>query len=225
MEVEIHSIPMGFDTIYAIRGEGVILVDGGDPDRFERFKKGLERASIAPDEIRLLIATHGHWDHVGSIKEIKELTGAEVLMHRDDEHFLQDAHPAQPPGLTAWGKVLTTLIRLFLPFVAIPTFDVDRFAEGDEEISLTAYGIPGVVIHTPGHTHGSLSVLLESGEAFVGDLAMNRMPLRRRPGMPIFGDDAESIRQSWRKLLDRGAKRVYPAHGDPFPAEVMAREI
>lgn len=225
MEVEIHSIPMGFDTIYAIRGENVILVDGGDPDRFERFKKGLERASIAPDEIRLLIATHGHWDHVGSIKEIKELTGAEVLMHREDEHFLQDGHPSQPPGLTAWGRVLTALIKLYLPFVAIPTFDVDRFVEGDEEISLATYGIPGVVIHTPGHTRGSLSVLLEGGEAFVGDLAMNRMPLRYRPGMPIFGDDAETVRQSWRKLLDRGAKVVYPAHGAPFPAEVMSREV
>lgn len=225
MEVDIHPIPMGIDTIYAIRGDAVILVDGGDPHRLKRFKKGLERASIAPDEIQLLIATHGHWDHVGSIREIKELTGTDVLMHRDDEHFLRDARPAQPPGLTTWGKVLTALVKLYLPLVAIPTFDVDRFVEGDQEVSLAGYGIPGVVIHTPGHTRGSLSVVLESGEAFVGDLAMNRLPLRRRPGMPIFGDDADTIRKSWRKVLDRGAKIVYPAHGAPFPAEVMSRVV
>jgi hypothetical protein len=67
---------------------------------------------------------------------------------------------------------------------------------GDEEISLVEYGIPGKVIHTPGYSLGSVSVLLENGEAFVGDLAMNMVPLRLKPGLPIFGDSLSIVKNS-----------------------------
>jgi glyoxylase-like metal-dependent hydrolase (beta-lactamase superfamily II) len=79
--------------------------------------------------------------------------------------------------------------------------------------------LPGEVIHTPGHSPGSVSLLLASGDCFVGDLAMNGLPLRRGPGLPVFADDLERVRRSWRMLLDRGARTVYPAHGRPFDAE------
>jgi glyoxylase-like metal-dependent hydrolase (beta-lactamase superfamily II) len=225
MKVSIHPIKMGIDTIYAIRGEGVILIDGGDPGKLKKFKKGIDQASIAPQDIKLICVTHGHWDHVGSIKDIKELTGAKVLMHQKDMHFLQDAHPVQPPGITPWGKVITALVRLYLSFVRNPTFEVDLIAEDDTEISLAEYGIPGTVIHTPGHTWGSVSVLLETGDAFVGDLAMNALPMRSSPGLPVFGDDLQVIKESWQKLLDRGATTIYPSHGEPFSADVMRKAV
>jgi hydroxyacylglutathione hydrolase len=77
------------------------------------------------------------------------------------------------------------------------------------------------VIHTPGHSWGSVSVLLDNGEAFVGDLAMNMLPMRLKPGLPIFGDDVQIVKNSWQKRLDMGAKTVYPAHGKPFPEEIL----
>ena len=94
---------------------------------------------------------------------------------------------------------------------------------GDEDISLLDYGIPGKVVYTPGHSWGSVSVLLKSGDAFVGDLAMNMPPMRLKPGLALFGDDIQVVKQSWRKLLDMGAKTVYPAHGKPFPIEKLNR--
>ena len=225
MGVSIHSIHMGFDTIYAVRGEGVILIDGGDPRSLAKFKRGIEKVAIEPHEIQLILATHGHWDHIGSLNDIKELTRAKVLMHRNDMHLLEGTHPSQPPGLTLWGKVITGVLRLYLPLIHIPPFEVDLIVEGDVEMSLAEYGIPGVVIHTPGHTWGSVSVLLETGEAFVGDLAMNKFPMRFRPGLPIFGDDVQVVKESWRKLLDRGATTIYPAHGRLFPAEGMRKAV
>jgi glyoxylase-like metal-dependent hydrolase (beta-lactamase superfamily II) len=68
-------------------------------------------------------------------------------------------------------------------------------------------------------------VLLERGEVFVGDLAMNAPPMRFTPGLPIFGDDIRVVMESWRKLLDMGARTVYPAHGKPFPAGVMRKAV
>ena len=224
MDLGIFPIQMGFDTIYAVRGEGVILIDGGDPHKIERLNKGLEEVSIKPEEIQLIVLTHGHWDHIGSAKDIRDLTRAKILLHQKDLHFLDEAHPSQPPGVTAWGHTIIALLKLYSLFIRIPTFEVDILA-GDEEISLVEYGIPGKVIYTPGHSWGSVSVLLDSGEAFVGDLAMNMLPMRLKPGLPIFADDIQIVKNSWRRLLDMGTKTVYPAHGKPFPAETMRKAL
>jgi glyoxylase-like metal-dependent hydrolase (beta-lactamase superfamily II) len=224
MEISIFPIPMGFDTVYALRGDGVILIDAGDPHQIAKLNKGLEGASIKTEEIRLLVLTHGHWDHIGSARDIKDLTGAKVLLHQRDLHFLDDVHPSQPPGVTAWGKFIIAGLKLFSLFIRIPAFEVDILA-GDEEISLVEYGISGQVIHTPGHSWGSVSVLLDSGEAFVGDLAMNMFPMRLSPGLPIFADNMSIVKNSWQTLLDKGAKMVYPAHGKPFPAEIIHRAL
>lgn len=84
-------------------------------------------------------------------------------------------------------------------------------------------GKPGRVIHTPGHTMGSLSIVLESGEAFVGDLVMNFGFMRRGPGLPLFAEDVNLVVKSWKKLLDSGVKMIYPAHGKPFPVALLEK--
>ena len=111
-----------------------------------------------------------------------------------------------------------------MPLITVPATGVDRRLS-DEVTSLAEFGIAGKVIPTPGHSPGSVSVLLESGEAFVGDLAMNRLPLRLSPGLPIFADDPDQVVQSWRRLLELGVTTVYPAHGKPFSADVMRAAI
>jgi glyoxylase-like metal-dependent hydrolase (beta-lactamase superfamily II) len=96
---------------------------------------------------------------------------------------------------------------------------------GNEGISLDEYGIPGKVIHTPGHSSGSVSILLKTGEAFVGDMAMNKFPLRFSPGLPIFAEDSVKLNESWKSLLDQGAKMIYPSHGEPFSADIIRKAI
>ena len=222
MELSIYPIHMGFDTVYALKGGGVILIDGGFPHKLANFKDGLAKALIQPEEIKLIILTHGHWDHIGSARDIKQLTGARVLMHGKDMHYLAEVKQTSPTGLTPWGKVMSVPLNLITSFIHIPTFEVDIVA-GDEELSLSEFGISGWLIYTPGHTWGSVSILLDSGEVFVGCLAMNLFPLRLNPGLPIFGDDIQLVKNSWKKLLEMGAKTVYPAHGEPFPAQVMTK--
>jgi glyoxylase-like metal-dependent hydrolase (beta-lactamase superfamily II) len=58
-------------------------------------------------------------------------------------------------------------------------------------------------------------------KSLAGDLAMNAFPIRLSPGLPIFADDLQKVKDSWKLILDYGAKMIYPAHGNPFPAEVM----
>jgi glyoxylase-like metal-dependent hydrolase (beta-lactamase superfamily II) len=66
-------------------------------------------------------------------------------------------------------------------------------------------------------------VLLDSGEAFVGDLAMNMIPLRLTPGLPIFAEQPALLQGSIERLLALGARTIYPAHGPAFPASVLER--
>lgn len=225
MGVSIYPIPLGLDRCYLIQDKGGIIVDGGFPRKARAFKKAIEVIRIKPDEIRLIVLTHGHFDHVGSAKEIREITGARIAIHRHDKDYLERGLVVWPPGVTAWGHIIRLALAPFAPFLFpfAPT-QVDVVL-GDEGLPLAEYGIPGKVIHTPGHTLGSVSVLLETGDAFVGCLAMNGLPFRLSPGLPIFAEDLEKLKESWRLLLDQGARTIYPAHGEPFSADIIRKAL
>jgi glyoxylase-like metal-dependent hydrolase (beta-lactamase superfamily II) len=186
--------------------------------------KGIENLSIKPEDIQLIVITHGHWDHIGSAKEIKEITGAKIALHRNEKDWLEKSLKPLPPAVTLWGHIFAKIMAIFVPLIHVPAADVDVVL-GDEELSLADYGIPGRIIPTPGHSMGSVSVLLETGDAFVGDLAMNGFPLRIGPGLPIFAEDLQKVKKSWQLLLERGAVTVYPAHGKPFSADAIRRAL
>lgn len=89
----------------------------------------------------------------------------------------------------------------------------------DHGLSLKEFGIPGKILYTPGHTYGSVSVLLETGDAFIGCLAHNKAPFVLRPRLPIYAKNIELLKKSWHTLLDQGVTTIYPGHGKPFPVE------
>ncbi len=179
---------------------------------------------IAPGEIKLIVVTHGHWDHIGSAKEIKEITGAKIAMHQNEKDWLEKSMIKHPPGVTTWGRTFASLMTLFYRVIHVPPTEVDMVLS-DDELSLEPFGIPGKILYTPGHSSGSVSVLLETGDVFVGDLLMNKFPLRWSPGLPIFAKDMSKLKRSLEVLLENRAKRIYPAHGKPFPVSIMRKEL
>jgi glyoxylase-like metal-dependent hydrolase (beta-lactamase superfamily II) len=222
--MRIIPVTLGFGQCYLLQAGGAVLVDAGVPGMARAFAKSLDRAGIAPSDVKLIIVTHGHWDHIGSARDIRKLTGARLALHEREAHWLENAFAPMPPGATAWGRILGGILSVYMPFVRIPSCSVD-LKLGNEGLSLAVYGIPGKVLHTPGHSSGSVSVLLDSGEAFVGDLAMNGFPLRLTPGFPIFAEDMVKLRESWQLLLAQGARMIYPAHGKPFEADIMRKAL
>ncbi len=112
--------------------------------------------------------------------------------------------------------------RFLLPKQTFGTVPVDITLD-DAPFPLEVYGVDGVVMSTPGHSSGSMSLVLKTGEAFVGDLAVNGPPQRLGPNKCAFAEEPDRIPQSWRLILQAGAKIVYPAHGRPFGASALER--
>ena len=224
----VQPIRLGRTNCFLVRGNAAaVLVDTSTPGSERGFRKALARLSVEPTDVRCIVATHCHFDHVGALKAIREITNAPVVMHKLDAPVVERGENRIPPGTTLWGKILGALFRTFGGLARYEACKPDVTIDAD--MSLGPFGIPAHVIPTPGHTPGSLSVILESGEALVGDLAMNGFPLRAGPGIPAFAEDVEQVYASWEKVLAAGAETIYPAHGKPFPArtlrDILSRRI
>ena len=220
MGASIYPIQLGFDCCYIIQDKRTIMIDGGAPGKIKAFLKGIKKLSIKPEQVKLIVITHGHWDHIASAKDIKEKTGAKIALHKNEKEWLEKSLKPMPPGVNRWGRILGKAMTLCIPFINIPATAVDVVI-GNDGLPLTEYGISGRVIYTPGHSSGSVSVLLDTGDAFVGDMAMNEFPLTLRAGLPIFAEDFDKLKESWWMLLNQGAKTVYPSHGKPFPVAII----
>ncbi|MFC1900523.1 MBL fold metallo-hydrolase [Chloroflexota bacterium] len=222
--VEIYKLPYPACNCYLIKQDGLILIDAGPPNQVDRFLELLGEQAIEPQEISLMLMTHGHWDHIGSASDIKSLTGCEVAINYREKDWVEKALKPAPRGVGLWGSIGALMAKSMIARVTFPGVDVD-LAVGDEDYNLEQWGVSGKVLYTPGHTSGSMSVLLDDGQAFIGDLAMSGFPMRIGPGMPPFAEDTNAIKESWKKLLDNGARYIYPAHGNPFSADVLAKAL
>jgi glyoxylase-like metal-dependent hydrolase (beta-lactamase superfamily II) len=224
MQTIIKPVRLGVVTCYLIRQDGTVLVDAGSKTNPKALWPSLDDTGIRPEEISLVFITHGHWDHYAGAQAIRERTNALVAVNQREKSWIEQGLNMLPPAISLWGGFFRQLLVMGKPFTKLPPTPVDIDLP-DQGLSLEPYGIAGRIILTPGHTFGSMSLVLDTGDAFVGDLAMNGLPMRIGPGLPALGDDADQVMASWRILLNEGAKTIYPAHGKPFPADVLRRAL
>jgi glyoxylase-like metal-dependent hydrolase (beta-lactamase superfamily II) len=218
MKTEIISFKLGLTSCYLIIGREIVMVDCGMPGKLKLFRKVLAKNKIDPSRIKLIVLTHSHFDHSGSAREIRELTGAKIAIHESERECLENDKVLIPKGVNLLGKITQPMIFSFkIPFTK---FKPDILLNNDP-YPLSEYGIDGEIIHTPGHTVGSVSVVLNSGEAIVGCMAHNGLPFRLKPGLPIYAQNIDAIKRNWRTLIDRGITYVYPGHGKAFPINVV----
>ncbi len=224
MKPQIFSLKFGINTCYIIRDKGTIMVDGGPSKATEKFKKYMIKYSIDPNEIKLVVLTHADFDHSGSASTIRELTGAKIAIHKNDRAILEEGRFNFPAGVTAWGKISHAIFSPILRKITIPPQKADIILN-DHDIPLNDFGIDGKIMYTPGHTSGSVSVLLNSGEAFIGCMAHNIKVFTLRPNLPIYAENIDQIKAGWKVLIDQGAKMIYPGHGKPFSVERIKKYL
>jgi glyoxylase-like metal-dependent hydrolase (beta-lactamase superfamily II) len=181
-------------------GTSRLLVDLGWPGTMGQMRANLRRMDIPLDEIRYGIATHYHIDHAGLAQELKQ-AGVQLLVLEPQVSAI--------PMMKRWTKPQDN-------YVDITLHDNVTVSFAESRAVLERIGILGEIVHTPGHSDDSVSLLLDDGSVFTGDLVH-----------PAYAGERESalVSASWRLLRERGATRVYPAHGPVWPIEVGARGV
>ena len=169
-------------------GSSRLLVDLGYPGTMGTMRASLARMGVPLGELRYAMATHYHMDHAGLAQELKA-AGVPLLVI--------DLQVAAIPLLQRHMKPADR-------FVDITLHDNFTIALADSRRVLATKGIAGEIVHTPGHSDDSVSLLLDTGEAFTGDLT---------PPAVVTDDSAAVVLASWRRLRDRGARIVHPGHG------------
>ena len=190
-----NVVDVGYSsTNYYVLGpdDARLLVDCGMPGSYGRLRARLRQMDVPIERISHLLVTHFHPDHAGVAQELKNAGVRLVLL---------DVQRAAVPTLNA-------LMARHGPHLPIrPDDNLDLRLE-DSRSFLASIGIAGQVVHTPGHSDDSVTLVLDSGEAFTGDLTW-----------PDFAPEAAAatVAESWRRLRDLGARTVYPAHGPARP--------
>lgn len=211
-------IPLGTVAAYAVPADGgVALVDAGYAGSEDRIFAALAEHGLQPADVRLIVVTHGHADHIGSVAALAQRSGAPVFVHEVEAPVLEAGTPLAAEGLTPLGKVAAVLLGPMFRRARVTPYS-DALALSRER-SLADFGVEGILIPTPGHTPGSMSLVMDNGDAFVGDLCSRLLPFGSP--LPPFGDDRASFAAGWRRVLTAGAKTIYPGHGKPFPSDQL----
>jgi glyoxylase-like metal-dependent hydrolase (beta-lactamase superfamily II) len=219
---QIIQIKLMTSNAYLVIDEQPILVDTGAAGNAERILKAMQQHGISPSDIKLILHTHAHGDHAGSTAALKQTINAPVMTHLADEAQLQ-------AGIN--GTLLNARFTsaLWKPLVAHPYQGIRSDLTLRTEQRLDAFGIRGQIIFTPGHTAGSISLVLDGGEAIVGDVLMGGFMggniAAGRPRLHYFAQDFVALQASMQRLLALPLQTLYVGHGGPVPAAAARRRF
>jgi len=220
--VEIECGPGGFGVkAYLILGERPILVDTGLPGSADHILAKLATEGHVPRDLSLIILTHAHADHTGSVRELAQRTGAPVAIHEADAYYLRQGSSAPMRGRNLVGQLLACVVGRF----GSGHPELDLAYEPDivlhDSHSLESWGVDGRVEHTPGHTSGSTSVFVTGGDAIVGDLLSNAFMRKSTPAPGMFALDPAAMDESIRDVLARGPRLTHACHSAPFTLAML----
>ncbi len=196
------------NSILVVNGSNSILIDTGVRGNMFCFEYLFRQFDLAPEDIKLIILTHTHHDHTGNLIELVKLTGAKVLVHKNEYDNLKKGYTPIPNGVGLSTKLITGLGKIVYPkFTSPRPFKADIVNE--DEMYLYEFGIEGKIISTPGHTNGSQSVVL-GNKLIAGDSFVNFQNGRI---FPPFANDPEALLETWQNIYELGVKVIFPGHG------------
>jgi len=203
-----------------VDGEKSILVDAGYEGKIKDFEHTLVDNGLKPKDIKMIVMTHTHFDHACGLKQIKELTGAKVVVNVNEEGYLEQGFCPLPKGTRWYSGVVSWLGRNVI--YGIGKFQpVKPDITLKEKLDLGRYGIEGYIVPSPGHTLGSQSLIIGEN-AFVGD---NMFGIFSNTIFPPFADDVPAMLKSWQDLLITGCSYFYPGHGKVIDRTSIKNEL
>jgi glyoxylase-like metal-dependent hydrolase (beta-lactamase superfamily II) len=187
----VNLLNVGYDSTnyYLLEiKNGKLLVDCGWPGTLPKFLAVLKRKDVSPDEIKYLLVTHFHPDHSGLAQELKNLGASLILLE------------SQVDFTGAMDELYASKNLPYLPISGEKNILLEFAASRD---FLAGLGLRGEILPTPGHSDDSVTLILDDGFAFTGDL----------PPRFMIPDDHLMGQQSWDRINQYKVTRIYPGHG------------
>ena len=181
---------------YLIAGREPVLIDCGSLDGYDALRRNLLSVGVTPHDIRRVLVTHGHFDHLSGMARLREESAAELWLHAGDREAVESADPERTSA--------------FLYERVFPKLRVDR--ELRDGLRVPAGDMELRVVHTPGHTPGSSSFQLDLDDMRVlitGDTVWGGFHER-------IGSDAKDWRRSLDRLIELDPTALAIGHSRPM---------
>jgi glyoxylase-like metal-dependent hydrolase (beta-lactamase superfamily II) len=213
----VHVVPMGFANAFLIEGDdGLALIDAGFPHKETTVFEAIRALGRSLGQLKHLIFTHGHPDHIGSSAAIVRETGAKTYMHPLDIPMAESGGAFRPMR-PAPGLIALLCPVFFHPEERVEPVAIDQALSPGEILPL-AGGFE--LIHTPGHCAGHVALLWRPGRMlFAGDVCTNLIGL----GDPVGFENLEDGRASQRKLASLSFDAARFGHGRPIARDASTR--
>ncbi len=202
---EIHRIKCGNGNCYIIEnGKQGILIDTGKREFANQVIEACKSYNV-----RLLILTHGHFDHAENAAQISEKLGIPIGMNENDLNLIESNNNQKLYAETFLGKIVLSASLKDFSSRAIREFKPDILLNGGD--SLKEYGIDANIIALSGHTKGSIGVDVEERYLIVGDALMNMF----YPTISMLYNNKKDMLESAGKIGGLGKRTIYFGHGKP----------
>lgn len=216
----IKLFKVGITNCYLIRyNKTNILVDSGQK-RFRKKIISVLSKNLEENTLHYLLLSHTHYDHSQNVKTISEIYNPKIIVHQSEAECLSKGYTPIPDGTMFFTKIVANLGRRFTPkLAAYDKVNADITIDSDYLIENN----PGLrIIETPGHTKGSVSLIIDNEIAVVGDTMFGHF---KRTIMTPFGNDIPTMIESWQKLLETNCRLFLPAHGKAIKKEQLEKEL
>ena len=196
---------------YLVLGDKPYLVATNVPKVRKKILKALSDNNLEPEDLQYILITHHHYDHTGSVAEMKRLSGAKLAAGKEDAPVIDGSRPQPGPSdLSLMGKLMGRLPDSWIQsYQRFEKVDVDlELEDGDvlEDLGLEVLGLPG-------HTHGGVGFYDREGKrAFVGDMVAFLMG-RIGPPFLSYSRDKDEILRSIQRLAELDLEYAFPGHG------------
>jgi len=217
----VYRIPAKHANTYLVEADnGLVLVDTGMPGSEKRILKAIASLGRKPSDVKLILLTHRHWDHIGSAAALKKETSGMLVSHGFEKPYVAGTLVViTPRAWSLYGRIARRVLALASStkklFRLVKYHPVLVDEASDEESILETAGLDGAIVWTPGHTKGSISLFLnKSRVAIIGDLLMNKRGKLREP---LFMENTSQTMSSVQRILDLHPVILCPGHGKPLP--------
>jgi glyoxylase-like metal-dependent hydrolase (beta-lactamase superfamily II) len=225
----IYRVPARHANTYLVEAEeGLVLVDTGLPGSEKKILRAISGLGRKPTDVKLVLLTHRHLDHIGSVAAIKKETLATLVSHSFEKPYVAGTLVIiTPRAWSLYGRIARRVLAIasstkkLLRFNKYTPIHIDEAA--DDESVLEGSGLDGSIVWTPGHTKGSVSLFLnKSRVGIIGDLLFSK---RGRLVEPMFMENPSQTKASVQRLVDLHPALLCPGHGKPLPpSKIRLRE-